>query len=296
MENLWSRDNFTDYEAKNRILNLPSNHRSVSRASSKNSKSQYKANRVSWSNGQKVKKKKTGSSASSNSGGKECNWYHKHSPGTAAAHIWIQYKELNARSDRNGAKMAAPIQEVANTVSFNSSTWIVDTGAYSHTTPNRNCLESFSSVRGKIVYPDKTQVDSTGVGLVRLPYCLPSGDISVVLLHRVLIVPSVQTALYSWNSLKSIGKFVLINDGTLQVVHKTDISVVINSCQSSNDFVLDLVPSESASLADDMDYDFYYALLGHPFKANVIRKLYQDGYLIPDYSSTFTCNRYPLSK
>jgi hypothetical protein len=111
-----------------------------------------------------------------------------------------------------------------------------------------------------------------------------------------LFVPSLRKSLYSWNSVKSIGKFALIDDGVLQVVHKLDRSVVINTFQSSNDFVLDLVLSESASLADDTDYDFWYATLGHPFKANVNRKLYEDGYLIPDCPSTFTCNPCTLSK
>jgi hypothetical protein len=102
--------------------------------------------------------------------------------------------------------------------------------------------------------------------------------------------------LYSWNSVKLIGQFALINDGVLQVVRKLDRSVVINTFQSSYDFVLDLVLSKSASLADDTDYDFWHAILGHPLKANVNRKLYEDGYLIPDYPSNFTCNSCALSK
>jgi hypothetical protein len=163
-------------------------------------------------------------------------------------------------------------------------------------TPDRNCFESFSSVRGNVVLADKTQVEYTGVGSVRLSCHLPSGDISVVLLRRVLFVPSLRKSLYSWNSVKSIGKFALIDDGVLQVVRKLDRSVVINTFQSGNDFVLDLVPSESASLADDTDYDFWHAALGHPFKANVNRKLYEDGYLIPDCPSNFTCNPCALSK
>jgi hypothetical protein len=132
--------------------------------------------------------------------------------------------------------------------------------------------------------------------MVRLSCRLPSGDISVVLLHRVIFVPSLRKSLYSWNSIKSIGKFALIDDGVLQVVRKSDRSVVINTFQSDNDFVLDLVPSESASLADDTDYDFWHAALGHAFKVNVNRKLYEDGYLIPDCPSTFTYNLCALSK
>jgi hypothetical protein len=76
------------------------------------------------------------------------------------------------------------------------------------------------------------------------------------LLRRVLFVPSLRKSLYSWNSVKSIGKFALIDDGVLQVVRKLDRSVAINAFQSGNDFVLDLEPNESASLADDTDNDF----------------------------------------
>jgi hypothetical protein len=60
--------------------------------------------------------------------------------------------------------------------------------------------------------------------------------------------------------------------------------------------VLDLVPSESASLVDDTVYDFWHATLGHPFKANVNQKLYDDGYLIPDDLFNLTCNPCDLSK
>jgi hypothetical protein len=85
-------------------------------------------------------------------------------------------------------------------------------------------------------------------------------------LHRVLFVASLRKSLYSWNSIKSIGKFALINDGILQVIRKIDRPVVINTFQSGNDFVLDLVPNESASLADEADYDVWHAPLGHPVK------------------------------
>jgi hypothetical protein len=88
VENLSSKDHLTYHEAKERILNLTSNHRSTSRASSTNSKPQHEGNAISSSNRKKDKKKKIRSSSSSNSGGKECNWYRKYSPGTASGHIW----------------------------------------------------------------------------------------------------------------------------------------------------------------------------------------------------------------
>jgi hypothetical protein len=193
-------------------------------------------------------------------------------------------------------KTVAPVQEVANTVSSNSSKWIFDSRTSADMTPDRNCIESLSSVRGNVVLGDKTQVEYTGVGSVRLSCCLPTGVISVVLLHRVLFVSSLRTSLYSWNSVKSVGKFTLIDGGVLQVVRKLDRSVVINTFQSGNNCVLDLVPSKSASLADNTDYDFWHAVLGHPFKANVNRKLCKDGYLFPDCPSNFTYNPCALSK
>jgi hypothetical protein len=56
-DNLLSKDHLTYHEAKERILNLRSNHPSPSRATSKNSKRQHKAIDVSSSNGKKDKKK-----------------------------------------------------------------------------------------------------------------------------------------------------------------------------------------------------------------------------------------------
>jgi hypothetical protein len=68
VENLYSKDHLTYHEVKERILNLPSNYRSSSGASSKNSKPQHEANAVSSSNRKKDKKKMKGSSTSSSSG------------------------------------------------------------------------------------------------------------------------------------------------------------------------------------------------------------------------------------
>jgi hypothetical protein len=87
----------------------------------------------------------------------------------------------------------------------------------------------------------------------------------------------------------------VIDDGVLQWVRQLDRSVVINTFQSGDDFVLDLELIESGSLTDDTDYDFWHAALDHLFKANVNRKLYEDGYLIPDCPSNFTCNPCALS-
>jgi hypothetical protein len=218
VENISSNDHLTYHKPTEHILNVPTNHYSPSGAKLKNSKPQYEANPVSSLNGIKDKMKKKGFASSSNSGGKECNWYHKHSPVTASGHIWTQCKRLIARRDRNGAETVAHFQEVANTVSANASKWIFDTGASSHMTLDRNCFKSFSSVQGNVVLADKTQVESTGVGSVPLSCRFPSGDISVVLVCHVLYVPSLRKSLYSWNSVKSIGKFALIDDGVLQVV------------------------------------------------------------------------------
>jgi hypothetical protein len=78
-------------------------------------------NAVSSSNGQKNKMNTTASSSSSNLGSKECNWGRKNSPVTVSGHIWTQCTDLRARRDRHGAEMAAPVLEVANTVSSKSS-------------------------------------------------------------------------------------------------------------------------------------------------------------------------------
>jgi hypothetical protein len=114
-----------------------------------------------------------------------------------------------------------------------------------------------------------------GIGSVRLCCRPPSRDISIIFLHRVLYFPSLQKSLNSWNSVKLIRKFALIDDGILEVVRKIDRSVVINTIQFGNHFVLDLVPSESASLVKDTDYDFRDAALGHLFKANLNWKIYE---------------------
>jgi hypothetical protein len=119
------------------------------------------------------------------------------------------------------------------------------------------------------------QVEKTSVGSICLSYRLQSGDMSVVLLYHVLVIPSLRKSLYSWTSVKSIGKFAIINHPISQVVPKLDSSAVSNPFQSKNNFVLDLVPSKSASLANDTNYDFWHTFLIHLFNANVNRKTLQ---------------------
>jgi hypothetical protein len=176
VKTILSKDHLTYHEAKENIQNLPSNYRSPSGASSKNSLPQHEANAVSSSNKKKEQEKQKRSSYSSNAGSKECDWCRRHSPGTAFGHIWIQCKELNARGDRNGSKPVAPIQQVANTESSNPSNWFFDTGESCHRTLGRNCFKSVSSVQGNIVLADKTKVEYTGISSVRCSHRLPSGE------------------------------------------------------------------------------------------------------------------------
>jgi hypothetical protein len=68
---LSTKYHLTYHLAKNRILNLPYNNHSPSRASFKTSQLQYEAKTIALLNGQKDKIKKTGSFTTSNSGGKE---------------------------------------------------------------------------------------------------------------------------------------------------------------------------------------------------------------------------------
>jgi hypothetical protein len=137
----------------------------------------------------------------SNSRSKECNWCLKHSPGTAFGQIWTQYKELNAHRDENVSEIVGPVEEVANNVSSNSYKWIVITGGSIYMTPDKNCFKCFFSVRGNVVLAIKNHVEYTGIGSNNLSCHLAIGYISVVLLHPVCFVPSVQKSLYSWNSL-----------------------------------------------------------------------------------------------
>jgi hypothetical protein len=81
--------------------------------------------------------------------------------------------------------MVALIEEVANTVIFNSSKWIFDSGTCSYMTPARNDFKSFSSVQDNVVLADKTWVEYTGVGSVHLSCPLWRRDNSLILLCYV---------------------------------------------------------------------------------------------------------------
>jgi hypothetical protein len=70
VENSSSQETLTYDEAKEHILNLPSNHQCLPVASSKNPKPHHEANGISSSNGKMDEKMNRRSSTSSNSGSK----------------------------------------------------------------------------------------------------------------------------------------------------------------------------------------------------------------------------------
>jgi ubiquitin C-terminal hydrolase len=49
----------------------------------------------------------------------------------------------------------------------------------------------------------------------------------------------------------------MVDNSILQIVRMVDRSVVINTFQSSNNFILDCIPSEYTSFTNDMDYNFF---------------------------------------
>jgi hypothetical protein len=198
--------------------------------------------------------------------------------------------------DQHGTSTAATVLEVTTTKSSKSSYWIFDNSESSDMTLDSNWFESVSTVSGYIVFGDKTQVKYTEVDSDSLCYCLSQRDISVVLLHHHLFVGGLRKSLYSWNSIKLLGKFALNDNGNLLVVRKLDRSVPLNLFQSAKNFVLDLILSESTSHADNTDYDFWNPTLGPLFKANVNWKCDQAANLVLACAPTFTSNPCPLSK
>jgi hypothetical protein len=94
-----------------------------------------------------------------------------------------------------------------------------------------------------------------------------------VKLHNVLFVLSLRKSKDSSNSSKLLQIYALIYNSHLQLAQNIDRSVMINTYQSTNNVVVDLILSDSASLTNDADYNFQHAILGHPFKANMNQKL-----------------------
>jgi hypothetical protein len=125
--------------------------------------------------------------------------------------------------------MGDPVEKVSNSVCADSSKWIFNISTSSYMAVQRNCVSSCLPCQDNVVLAHKTQVECTGFNFIRLSSRLRSGDISVVLLYRVLFVRSLQKSVYSWNSGISIGKCAMINDEDLQVFYKLDSSLVINT-------------------------------------------------------------------
>jgi hypothetical protein len=111
-----------------------------------------------------------------------------------------------------------------------------------------------------------------------------------------MFIPSLSKSLYSRIHIKLIGNIILINDGVLQIVRKIERFGVKITSQFFNYFILDLVPSDSASPALDVHYKFWHTALCDPFQANMSQKLSHNGYLILDHWATFTCNLCDRSK
>ena len=95
-------------------------------------------------------------------------------------------------------------------------------------TSDRSAFESLSSIRGDVTLADKTKVVYEGYGSVRLS-CSVGSSVFVLLLSRVLYVPTFWKSLFSWWAVKALRKYNLIDDGNLRIVRKCDSVVILQT-------------------------------------------------------------------
>lgn len=179
---------------------------------------------------------------------------------------------------------------------LDSQHWIFDTGATSHMTSNADLFQTFTPVRGNVKLADKTCIPYTGSGTVILQCLVGNGKVFKLRLNRVLLVPDLGKSLFSWRAVKSLGKYVLIDDGILCLKRKSDNICVLETTDRNKAFFLNLSTSDQqASVAES--YEFWHSALGHPAPTTLkTTDIYEDGSLIPSIPKDFTCSICQLAK
>ena len=293
VNNLKTKDNITYAQVKEHFLDLvvtPQNPK----------KKETNAGQPSASAAADSKKPENKKDSKKSDKDKVCTWCTKHSPSTASGHYYKncsklkeqQKKDKKADSSSSTPQSAAVADSTAR-VSNPSAQWIFDTGATSHMTSNADLFSSLKPDSGTVSLADKSTTPFTGCGTVKLR-CEVEGELVIVVLRNVLLVPGLGRSLFSWRAAKLGGKTYLIDDGTLKLKLFSDDSVLLTTRDIDNHFIVNTMPEPSANVAD---YAYWHHSLGH-VAPTVLKDhgIFEDGGQIPKAPKDFECSHCRVAK
>lgn len=159
-----------------------------------------------------------------------------------------------------------------------NSGWLVDSGASSHMTPDRNVLDNYR------VLPKKVPIK---VGNSDYLYGVGTGSVTVismvddeqfeVTISDVMHVPGISDNLFSAGMADEKGLELLAAGGRMEVILEGNVIMVGHKSEGSNIYVLDIeIPARACIAREERTEEEWHRVLGHPGIAE-IRNLQQKG-------------------
>ena len=178
-------------------------------------------------------------------------------------------KKQSLGGKRNKTALTASSYVHAMLSRKNSRVWIIDSGASSHMTNNRDWIEDYISDETQVSIADGSFVTSEGHGNVSLE-AVVDGKTSEVILEDVLYVPSFKCSLMSIASTTSLGNKVVFYDDQVRVTNRG--IVIASGSRDRNDlYQLNLRVNSQACLASSSTASLtvWHQRLGHVNKSYI---------------------------
>ena len=211
-------------------------------------------------------------------------------------HITSKCHKLKREKEKKGKQHAASTATETFTILATTnqqsepitSTWLCDSGASSHISPNSGDFLNLTHSDAKIVTADGRTHNATAYGDARLRVRLPNGTSHTVVLTRTLYVPSFQFSLVSESRLDDVGVEITVGKGKRK--YEKNGKEFMMARKERGLWKVVIAQEQALSVSYGSTYEEKHESLGHP---SVIRDVYKDSPPIPvlkDFNCD-TCNK-----
>lgn len=155
---------------------------------------------------------------------------------------------------------------MARTTTMNNSGWLVDSGASTHMTPDRNVLDNYKVLPKKVPIKvgNSEYVYGIGTGSVTVIATVDGEQIEVTI-SDVKHVPGISDNLFSAGMADEKGLKLLASGGRMEIIYKDNVIMVGYKAEGSNIYILDIqIPARACDAREARTEEGWHRVLGHP--------------------------------
>lgn len=164
------------------------------------------------------------------------------------------------------------------TATRHNSGWLVDSGASSHMTSDRNVLDNYKALPKKVPIKvgNSEYVYGVGTGSITVISTVDDEQFEVTI-SDVMHVPGISDNLFSAGMADEKGLKLLAAGGRMDIIYRGNVIMVGHKAEGSNIYILDIqVPAKAYVAREERTEEEWHRVLGHP-GVGEIRNLQRKG-------------------